>query len=425
MINFKEELRKEVEKSLEVIDKADKEVPVIMTNNCFTKKSLICNIMYSNPDTWRDFMKENYPSIIIKEDGDNAIFNYSIGADFSDPVVREARGIIINTKFYKVVCWPFTKFCKYDEPYHDEIDWSFAFAEEKIDGSIIKLWYDDIDRKDWVFSTNGTIYAENAPLGNMTNLTFMDAIKDAVNYYLLETMLDELKTDCTYIFELVGIQNQVVIKYERPMLYHIGTRSNITGQEFDVDLGIIQPNRQAVGSLDFCINYVSNIVNTSDKGKITGCDSEGLVVVDKDFHRIKIKSPIYMILHNLVNNGETSKKLLIQLIHEKKIDIDSVCEQFPNLSHWIRYYAYKYDELMYQINSFVNISRQLYVESTYNRKLVATRIKGHKYSSIAFKALDNDDKVEDIMDNMTGGIIHVLCKLIPNYEPDNYGYLFG
>ena len=425
MGNLKEVLRQEVEKSLQIVQNSDN-ILTVSTEHTFTKNSLLCNILHSHPNDWREFMAENYKCISIKEDGDYAIFNYAIGADFSNPVVREARGIIINTVFHQVVCRPFYKFFKYDEPYHHEINWKCARAEEKIDGSLIKLWYDYIKDK-WVFSTNSTIYAEYAPLSQDTNLTFLDAIKSADNYGMIECLIEdnELHKDCTYMFELIGRGNQVVIKYDCTRLYHIGTRDNNTGKEYDIDLGIVRPNRQYVNSLDFCINYVSKVLNTSSKNKITGCESEGLVVVDNEFNRIKVKSPIYVILHNLVNNGETSKKLLLKLIHEDRIDIDSVCRQFPNLSHWIRYYAFKYDEFAYQVNSFVNITRRLYEESTYNRKLVAERIKGHKYSSIAFKALDNSDSVEKIMDRMTGGFIYVLCKFIPNYEPENYGYLFG
>ena len=425
-LELKEEERvANVVESFKAIDILD-DKPIIAVNSVWTKNSLLCNIMHTHPNTWREFMKEEYKCISIKEDGKLAIFNYSIGANFSDPVVREARGIIIDTRFHKVVCRPFSKFFKYDEPNHHRINWKHARADEKIDGSLIKLWYNYIDNE-WVFSTNSNIYAKYSPLNLNTNLTFLDAIKSADNYGMIECLIEdeELNKDYTYMFELIGRGNQVVIKYDTTRLYHIGTRNNNTGEEYDIDLGIVRPNRQYVNSLDFCINYVSNVLNTSNKKKITGCSSEGLVVVDDNFNRIKVKSPIYVILHNLINNGETSKKQLLLLIHEDKIDIDSVCKQFPNMSHWIRYYSFKYDEFAYQVNSFVSIVRKLYEESTYNRKLVAERIKGHKYASIAFKALDNSLTVEEIMNSMTGGFIHQLCKFIPNYEPENYGYLFG
>lgn len=78
----------------------------------------------------------------IKEESPYAIFNYAIGCDFSNPIVQEARGIIIDLENLDVVCWPFRKFGNYNESYADKIDWSTARVQEKIDGSIIKLWWD-------------------------------------------------------------------------------------------------------------------------------------------------------------------------------------------------------------------------------------------------------------------------------------------
>ena len=104
-------------------------------------------------ENWRTELSE-YPYFLkIAEEGRYTIFNYdmtqSVSIDgerrmceFSLPEVPEARGIIINTETLDVACWPFRKFGNYGEYYADSIDWSTARVQEKVDGSIMKLWND-------------------------------------------------------------------------------------------------------------------------------------------------------------------------------------------------------------------------------------------------------------------------------------------
>ena len=139
-----------------------------------TKNSWLCNLISGKKISVLPDLSENYDwhqvceqlLIKVKEDGDLAIFNYDIGADFYNPVVQEARGIIINIKKCEVLCWPFRKFANAHEPYADKINWDRAVVQEKIDGSIIKLFYNKIT-KQWQIASNscmlGTI-AENTSL---------------------------------------------------------------------------------------------------------------------------------------------------------------------------------------------------------------------------------------------------------------------
>ena len=56
-------------------------------------------------NNWHELLTDKH--ITLKESGKRVIFNYAIFADFTDPVVQEARGIIIDTETLDVVCWPF------------------------------------------------------------------------------------------------------------------------------------------------------------------------------------------------------------------------------------------------------------------------------------------------------------------------------
>lgn len=402
--------------------------------NNMTKNSLICNFINSHPYNWRDLLKEK--NINVKDTDIYSIFVYRIEVDFKDPLVQEARGIIIDTKNLEVVCWPFRKFGKYTENYADEIDWKTARVQEKIDGSIIKLWYSTyFDR--WIWSTNSMIYAEDALIVNGFR-SFMDIIKTTKTYNVIEDKIkdserDVLNKDYTYIFELTTNDNQVVIKYGTNEMYHIGTRNNKTGEELLPEdtltvemLGyqIPRPFIYNLSSLEECVYFVENELNVKEEGRISTCTDEGFVVVDANWNRIKVKSPIYRILHNIVTNGESSKKFLIELLHKDLIDVESISREFNDKAHWIKYYSYKYTEVVKEITAFVSITRKIYELTNGDRKFVAKKICNHKYSPIAFRAIGNYKTIFELMDEMTGGIIKQLCSFIPDYKPANYSYLF-
>ena len=61
----------------------------------------------NNTDSWEE--KLNARLIRISRNGDLACFKYMAEADFSDPLVCEARGIMIDAVQLSVVCWPFDK----------------------------------------------------------------------------------------------------------------------------------------------------------------------------------------------------------------------------------------------------------------------------------------------------------------------------
>ena len=197
------------------------------------KNSKLCCFISEHED-WRDILKDEY-KIVIKEEYPLAIFNYGIDCDFADPIVQEARGIIIDLETLNVVCWPFRKFGNYNESYADKIEWNTARVQDKIDGSIIKMWWNRTTGR-WQFSTNGTINAETALANQMTQETFLDVIKKADNYNEIVLRLADLSKDHTFIFELVSPETQVVVKYPVSHLYHIGTRNNLSGREIDFDI---------------------------------------------------------------------------------------------------------------------------------------------------------------------------------------------
>lgn len=365
------------------------------------ENSLLCRLISSCPD-WQRVVASKH--INYKSEGPYTIFNYdTLNCDFFDSVVQEARGIIIDVPRLEVVCWPFRKFGNYSESYADEIDWSSARVQTKIDGSIVKLWWSKRDGE-WVWSTNSCIYAEDASA--FDNLTFYDVIRKALDRSPI--CFDRLNKNHTYMFELVSPDTQVVIYYPAADLWHIGTRDNVSGQELIEDIGIHRPKEYPLRSLSQCIEAANKLNYGLDDVR-----KEGFVVVDKNWHRIKVKSPEYFVAHKLdTAKPETVKKLILNCLLNNEMAL-SLCHE-PALS----YYRYWLEELECQIQACINSAREMYKEVNYDRKAAAELIKQEKFSDCGFKAIDNAEfDASMAICTMTQ---KKLCNYIPTYRQPTF-----
>lgn len=376
---------------------------------------LILQFIQENPN-WKEILTNDY-RIAISESKPYVLFKYEISANFNSPLVREARGIIIDIENMKVVCWPFNKFGELGESYVPEIDWSTARAQEKLDGSIIKLWWSE-HLGEWIFSTNGVIYAKNAMYDINDDRNYLSLIKSAKNYDQID--FDSLNKSYTQIFELVSPENQVVIKYDKTYLYHIGTRDNITGEEIDENIGIEKPTCYSLKTLDECLQYVSK-ENKSENGFIHNVQHEGLVVVDANWNRVKIKSPEWLILHHLWDSSGKARERLVELIREGKINVQELSSEFPKVARISKYYDYKVTEITTELVTFCNLTKKRYKELGYDRKQLANLIKEHRYSSVGFCYLKSDKNPDQFVKDMP---TKQFCKLIPDYKIEQLAQVF-
>ena len=274
-----------------------------------TELGLFCHMH----DNWRELLTQEPYNLKVSEDGPYVMFKYNqLTSDFNIPMVREARGIIFRRDdFSHPVCWPFLKFGNYGESYAPEIDWSTAFVSEKVDGSLIKVWWDG----EWKISTNGTIDAYKADLNNVLMHEFGTYFYTTVckHYDTFEAFTGVLDEDKTYMFELVGPYNRVVVPYDEPAVYFLGARNKYTGEEFNCSS--VMAGALGMGGFKLPAHYslssVSDCVKAAD---LKSWDDEGFVVCDAQFNRVKIKSPAYVMAHYARNNNVINRKHLIQII---------------------------------------------------------------------------------------------------------------
>lgn len=252
-------------------------------------------------ENWEDILtREPYKLKIVRDNG-FILFKYdTVYSDFSLDIVKEARGVILKEDTLEIVCYPFTKFFNVDEENADQIDWDSATVQEKIDGSLIKVWFCD---GRWRISTNGMIDAFKAPLStDVFCKTFGELFMETFDTDYFSVM----DKDYTYMFELVSPYNRIVVPYETIDIYHIGTRNNKTGEEINTSIGIKKPKTYNMHTEK----------QVKEAASVLPYDEEGYVVVDKDFHRVKIKSLAYVKAHRAI----TAKSLTTRNILETIID---------------------------------------------------------------------------------------------------------
>ena len=250
-------------------------------------------------NNWEEILTHQPYFLEIKRDEGFILLKYdTIRSDFSLNIVKEARGIILKEDTLEIVCYPFTKFFNVDEEYADKIDWGSAKVQEKIDGSLIKVWFYN---GRWRISTNGTIDAFKAPLST-------DVFCSSFGELFMETFdadyFSVMNKDYTYMFELVSPYNKIVVPYPTIDIYHIGTRNNKTGKEENVSIGIKHPKI-------YNMNTERQVREAASK---LPYNEEGYVVVDKNYHRVKIKSPAYVKAHRAVTSKALNTKNVLEII---------------------------------------------------------------------------------------------------------------
>ena len=277
-------------------------------------KSALRDFILAHPYTWEEELAAAPYYLKISYDDKLVMFKYNqISSDFSLPIVREARGIIFDWSTWTCVCRAFDKFGNYGESYVPDIDWSTAFVSEKIDGSLMKVyWYDG----EWRVATNGTINAFNAEVGDAAGHTFGGLFNMALCNDGQRSFFQKLDTNKCYMFELVSPYTKVVVPYSATELYFLGSRDLTTGQEYTF---AEEPEIADYFNTPH-IYPITSVQEASEAAAAMPWDEEGYVVCDANKNRCKIKSPAYVRAHYMRTNGVVTLKRLVSIIQTNEIE---------------------------------------------------------------------------------------------------------
>lgn len=331
-----------------------------------------------NNNDWENKLSQSPYNLKIEKDDGYILFKYDqVHSDFSLDIVKEARGIILRENDFQVVCFPFYKFFNVDETYADNIDWNNICVEEKIDGSLIKVWFDG----GMHISTNGMIDAFKAQINSLCRFNnFGELFVSQLNNEIISNM----NTNNTYLFELVSPYTKVVVDYPEIKIYHIGTRNNLTGKEINEDIGVDKPK----------VYSLKTELEIREAAQNLPFNEEGYVVVDKDYHRVKIKSPAYVNAHRLINNHEVNIEKALELIIGND-DEEFLC-YFPEYKNEFEKLKNKYNELIKSIEREYNKVKSLLNEFL-TRKDFAIYVRDNiVFKDMAFLIYDN--KIQSFQD---------------------------
>ena len=318
------------------------------------------------------------------------LFKYGIDTPMSEQLSREARGIILDeSKNWEVVCYSYSRFFNHYEGLAAEIDWSSAKVMEKLDGSIMQVfWYDG----KWQVASSGLPDA----LGNVSdfNLTFKDLF-----WQTWETLRYRLPiyTQLSYAFELITKYNRIICRYPESRIVLHGVRNLVTLSELSPEpvAGLHKWDCVKTYPLQ-TFKEVVDFVKEFDP-----MTNEGCVICDQEFNRIKIKSPQYVALANI--RGGLSTKRLIEIV--RMGESDEFLAYFPEFTNEYEEVKAKYETLVQEIaNTFAN-NAPIVAQKDY-----ALAVKHLPYSGILFQLRKTPGKT--VKELLAESRLDYVCELL-------------
>lgn len=318
-----------------------------------------------------------------------------IESPMGSPLVQECRGLILDSKDnWKIVAFPFTKFFNYGEGHAAKIDWSKARVQEKLDGSLMTLY---AYGNEWNVATSGN--PDAAGEVNGFGFTFRDLFWKTWDAQSLP--LDMLDEESTYMFELTGPFNKVVVPHTETRLTMIGMR--VLNYPYYGDPGEEDDIRHCKGTFPVVREFpLTSFAEIEESFKhIDGVRQEGYVVVDANFNRVKVKHPQYVALHHLKDSLGGGNKSMVRIL------------QSNEGSEFLTYYPEfrpMYDEVKAKFDAWVDGMDEVYDilyeqcnghKGKVNRKDFAlqatkTKIPGYMFARLDGKIGNVRDYVKDM-----------------------------
>ena len=231
------------------------------------------------------------------------------------PEVQECRGLILENGTWDILSMAFEKFFNAEEGNAAKVDWNTAHVLEKLDGTLIQVYWDWHVNK-WFAGTTGTAEGEGE-VNNKNGTTFDDLFWDTMdNKYAFNECL--LNKDHVYVFELTTPYNIVVKPHGESSATLLTVRNRETLVELsrkDLEMTAISLNIPLIKSFDLNAKDVGALLRTFEG---MPWSEEGYVVVDANFNRIKIKNPAYVAVHGL--KGKTSEHNIMEIVVTNEIE---------------------------------------------------------------------------------------------------------
>lgn len=349
----------------------------------------------------QEFFKNNSLDELSKQFGIKVkIYEKFIGLNYDQiespkthQITMECRSLKLIKGTWEVASRAFDRFFNYGEcpDQYEGFDFSKAIITEKVDGSIVPIWYNIIDNR-WEISSKSAIFGES--FINNTEKTFRQGVLDILKMdeYKFQQFFNEHANKLyTYIFEYIGPDNFIVTPYKENQLVMIGIRD-------------IFSNNKKYRPLEEMKNFVEKLSGNVRLFKIYNLNSfddimqsmkdfknmeEGYVVWDmKNDLRVKVKSPQYVALHHIRGkNLNTTKEGLINVVING--EIDEVIVYFPHLKDKLQNIKTLFDDIIVHISSTYESLKIIESQKEYAKEALK-----YKFSALLFSARKNNTSIE-------------------------------
>ena len=226
---------------------------------------------------------------------DLRVLNYNqIDSPKNHPIVRECRSLVIKEESgsgtYSVVSRAFDRFFNQGE---NDVTFKLEYLTiyEKVDGSLISVFY--CEPYGWMYRTKSMLMPLLSVQG--WDRTWKDLIESALDW----DNMKGLDKSCTYIFEIVGRENRVVVNYPEDRAYLLAIRHNLSGDYSEiVTTKYHLPRKYSFNTTQECMESLKHLPNLE----------EGYVGYKEGIPVVKVKSPQYLIGHRLKGEGLSPKR---------------------------------------------------------------------------------------------------------------------
>lgn len=335
------------------------------------------------------------------------LFKYNqIESPMGEKIVQESRGIILDSSNnWKIVSRAFDKFFNYGEYYCAEIDWNNFYIQEKMDGSIMTIYF---YKGNWRVASSGNSNASGEVWAGQNNKGENEKILFS-NYFWNTFNSQGLKlpnfTNCelfSFIFELTGPLNRVVVIHDKPSLTLLSVRNLETQEEY------LPCEANEIFNLQYPFVEYHNYKSLEELKKSFETKSplshEGYVVLSKNknilkgFDRAKIKHPGYVIIHH-ARDGFNEKSCLDIV---RNGEISEVVNAYPEFEKMLQEIKLRYENMLN------------YIELEYSKY---KNILDQKEFALTLKK--NNVKCTDIMFCLRNGKTVNTKQFYKNYNLDN------
>lgn len=333
------------------------------------------------------------------------VLNYSqIDSPKFHPITIECRSLVLDLKTFEVVSRSFDRFFNHgeDERLKGKLDMAMMTVDEKVDGSLIGLFY---YAGVWLYRTKSMIMPDTVINNNVEGITWKDRIEEALPEV---HNAGNLNKGTTYILELTCRENRVVTKYpcETGLLTLLAMRNNESGRynqskktlnEVCVNFGFRSPRTYSFRTFEECAIAAKELRNLE----------EGYVLYDHcGVPCVKLKNPAYVAAHHLRGEGCLTEKRILDLVVMN--ETDEYLTIFPEDFGVFKPYMaasctleFKLLELCAYVDAF-----QL---TGMSKKTFALSVKDEPYAAVAF-GLYAGKSLKECKDRLTRQSAHNMVK---------------